>query len=318
VVAIAEGDFLCTETGQLQNDGTGAGLFGDEYPPENLLFYGGPPRRTRPLARGLKVISTLSSQICSNDVALVILDRAISLPSFEIRLDAPVTSDERITVIGYGPTPDKNLLPETALRQRRRGIIVDTVGADSSQDVFSGVAPRSFTTGGAYACYGDSGAPALAELDGRLVGVYSTQQGSGCVAGDVVNHFVHLPPYRTLIEEAFVAAGQPPPGATDSGVGGAEGGAGGSGGDATSDSGAVGGGGALDAGGAAGSATSGAGTGDDSAGQAGSASAPEQSPASASAASGCALSQGPASSLPSGIVLGMLVAGAARRRRRSN
>jgi hypothetical protein len=321
VAAIVDGDFLCSDSGELENDGNGAGLFAEEYPPEQLLFFGGPPRRSEPLAKGVAVLSTLPTHICVNDIAFVVLDRAVALPVLPLRFAAPAEVGERVTVVGYGPPPQGLLLLQTAPRERKTGVLVDAVGPDSALDGVASPAPRSFITSGAYACLGDSGAPAIAESDGRVVGVYSTQQGSSCLGDDVVNHFVHVPAYRDLIERAFAAAGTRWPATSEGGAAGATGGGAateagvGGDGDANSSGGASGGT-RTEANAGAGDAGSGfGGAAGDPGGAAHAGVAEETTPRTLIPSGGCALSS--TSTLEAPASWFFAFAAALRRRRRS-
>jgi MYXO-CTERM domain-containing protein len=327
VAAIVEGDFLCSDSGELENDGNGAGLFAEEYPPEQLLFFGGPPRRSEPLAKGVAVLSTLPTHICVNDLAFVVLDRAVALPALPLRFEAPAAVGERVTVVGYGPPPQGLLLLQTAPRERKTGVVIDAVGPDSALDGVASPAPRSFITSGAYACLGDSGAPAIAESDGRVVGVYSTQQGSSCLGDDVVNHFVHVPAYRDLVERAFAAAGARWPATSEGGAAGATGGGAateaGVGGDATSSGGAFGeasGGARTEANAGAGDAESGfGGAAGDPGGAAHAGVAEQTAPHSLIPSGGCALSSTSTLEAPASwfVAFAAAAAAAVRRRRRS-
>jgi hypothetical protein len=71
----------------------------------------------------------------------------------------------------------------------------------------------------------------LAESTGAVLGVYSLQRGNSCLAPGVRNQLVHVPPFHSLIDAAFAAAGCEPLLETTSGAGGAE--DGGGAGDAT-------------------------------------------------------------------------------------
>jgi hypothetical protein len=209
-------DFTCTAAGKLENGGNGEGEIGPESPPE-LVEVGSIPARR--LAVGRRIFSTHSVTICTNDLALVLLDRQLDLPIHPIEIEKPPRFDDTMTVIGYGLTDS----PDITGRQRRTGVKVLDVG----------VPPRTFTLGPGV-CKGDSGGPAINERTFAVAGVYSAYVGE-CSSPQVRNIYTSLTAFDDLIFQAFDAAGavpwlagEPEPsqgvgGAGDTGVGGAAG-----------------------------------------------------------------------------------------------
>ncbi|HEY3669004.1 MAG TPA: hypothetical protein VGL19_23565, partial [Polyangiaceae bacterium] len=73
VAHLEDGVFNCSVKGELFDNPTGAGRLGLDLPANTLEFYGGALPRSKPLAHGLTVVSTLSETICVNDIAFVVL-----------------------------------------------------------------------------------------------------------------------------------------------------------------------------------------------------------------------------------------------------
>jgi hypothetical protein len=233
---LQEGLFSCSVSGELTSSVDGAGRIGLHFPAEAIEVYAGElPRRT-PLARGRQILSTLSETICRNDLAFVVLDKALDLPLVPMRLGRPARFGEAAVLVGYGLQRGQNELSyETQPRMRKAGLSISGVGPDLLDDGVTTAAPRALLIDGASGCVGDSGGPLLAEATGALLGVYSLQQGDSCGASNVRNHLVHVPPFERLIADAFAAAEtepllEPEPSAVA--------GAGGDGGDASGGAGA--------------------------------------------------------------------------------
>ncbi|HEY8944133.1 MAG TPA: trypsin-like serine protease, partial [Polyangiaceae bacterium] len=192
VAALVPGVFGCSGDGELLDQGTGAGTFDREYPADSLAFYAGRVPRDEPVAFGQQIFSTQPVDICTNDIAVVLLDRALELPILPLRRRPRAEIGERITVIGYGPDGGERLELETQPRRRITRVPIAEVGPDSIQDGARTVAPRTFVTLGPFACRGDSGGPAVSERDGGLLGLFSTQRGTSCLEDSVENIFVHV------------------------------------------------------------------------------------------------------------------------------
>jgi hypothetical protein len=230
VAYITEGPFSCSQTGELIDNPTGGGRLGRDLPAESLEIYAGKTPRKSPLAHGLQVISTFPPTVCENDLAFVVLDTALDLPIVPLRLGRPAQPLEPVVLIGYGTSANDQLIDyKTQARQQKRGLAVAAVGPDALEDGVTTVPPRALIVEGPSGCIGDSGGPLVAEATGAVLGVYSLQRGNSCSAPGVRNQLVHVPPFQTLIDEAFVAARCEPVLETTPGAGGANdgGGAGG-------------------------------------------------------------------------------------------
>jgi hypothetical protein len=200
VAPLVEGVFSCDKNGELIDFGSGAGSFEPEFQPESVALYTD-ANATQLLARGRAIVSTRPVSICMNDIALVVLDRAVEHPTLPIRKDGAELGDQ-VTVVGYGFTTERPS-SEPRARRRKQGMVITAVGPNSRSEGEGVVAPRMFTTRGPCGCVGDSGGPAISEADGGILGLYSAQVGKRCGDPAVENHFVHLPPFLRLLDSAY-------------------------------------------------------------------------------------------------------------------
>jgi hypothetical protein len=303
---LSDGQFSCTVRGELTSNPTGGGRLGLHLPAERIEVYGRKLPRKAPLARGARVISTLSPDICKNDIAFVVLDQAVDLPVIPMRIGRPAQLHETGVLVGFGLDATQTGIDyATQPRLQKRDLDITALGPDSVADGVSTVPPRALILKGPSGCIGDSGGPLLAQQSGAVLGVYSLQEGESCAASNVRHQMVHVPPFTALIDEAFNAAGcLPTPeleGATGAGGAGAE--AGGAGAPAE----AAGGADAAPIAGAAGSNASG-GAGEPS----------SEAPREPDSASGCSLVPVPAHSPSAFPLLAMLASALGRRARRRN
>jgi hypothetical protein len=208
---LTDGQFSCTVRGEPIDNPTGGGRLGLHLPAESLEVYGRKTPRTTILAHGQKVISTLTPTICSNDLAFVVLDTALDLPLVPMRLGRSAQAHEMGVLVGYGLDGVQTTIDHEAQpRAQKRDLEIEAVGPDSITDGVTTVPPRTLILEGPSGCVGDSGGPLLSQETGAVLGVYSLQQGESCLAPSVRHRMTHVPPFRMLIDEAFVAAGCEP------------------------------------------------------------------------------------------------------------
>jgi hypothetical protein len=195
------------------------------YAPELLeIGVGFAPFDQEPDAIGEHVYVVPTDTICRNDIALVRLDREISIAPRGMRLTTATLPGEEIMAIGYGMKDVSE-----AGRYERAGVEIQAVGPSTLYPEGRGTYPRTFSVGPAV-CQGDSGGPALTDND-SVAGVFSLIIGD-CLTANVANVYTQLAPYRDFIEESFADSGfeviyETPPSATsggDTGAGGAGGG----------------------------------------------------------------------------------------------
>jgi len=272
--------FTCDATGNDVSGSQGSQL-GATVAPEKVAIYAGPYPDGEPIAYGMKLVTSGSTTICQNDIAFVVLDRALELPVVTVHRGSSATVGEVLTAVGFGGQEPDQLNPRT-----QRPVNVTAVG----QWI------RTFTVSEG-PCEGDSGGPALSH-SGELVGIFSSVS-MDCTNFNASAKYTDVSFFSPLVQTAFAAAdaGSPWP------EGKGEGGAGGAPAVEPGDSGASAGG----AGEAAGAV-----------GAAGVDSGPAEPTPSPAARSGCALgSPPPGDGQPLGAFLGAALALAASQARRS-
>jgi Trypsin-like peptidase domain len=199
--------FTCDNSGSATSGSSGASL-GALVSPEKVLVYAGPEPTGEPLARGQRILSTGSTTICQNDLAFVVLDESLDLPTYRVHRGDPMALGDALTVVGYGSGLSST--QETSVRSAR-GVDVVAVG----QWI------RTFTVS-LGPCEGDSGGPALSR-SGELVGIFSSV-ARDCLVQGAAPKYTDVSYFSRLVEEAFDAAGAGSPWAAPSeGEGGAGG-----------------------------------------------------------------------------------------------
>jgi Trypsin len=217
---LSEGQFSCSVRGEPIDNPTGGGRLGLHLPAASLEIYGGKTPRKMPLAHGQQVLSTLSPTVCHNDLAFVVLDRALDLPIVPLRLGQPAQPHEAAVLVGYGLDSTQQVIDyRSQAREQKRDLEILAVGPDSVEDGVTTVSPRTLILQGPSGCVGDSGGPLLAQATGAILGVYSLLQGEDCAAQNIRHQLTHVPPFQTLIDEAFTAAGCEPLPEVDSDAG---------------------------------------------------------------------------------------------------
>jgi len=205
------GAFQCTVHGDPISIGDGGGILGPDVPAESIEIHSGEVPSGAPVAQGREIVSTLSLTNCVNDLAFVVLDRALELPVARVRLGTKTPVGEEVTAVGYGIQQLGGGEPDWPSRPRRKKhLTIAAVGPDRVDDVTT-VLPRTLLTNGPGGCSGDSGGPLLSDKTGAVVGVYTNRFGTGdCASPSVVHHYTHLSPFQTLALDAFARAGATP------------------------------------------------------------------------------------------------------------
>lgn len=195
--------FTCDATG---NDvsGSQSAQLGPTVAPEKIAIYAGPFPGYEPIAYGAQLVTSGSTTICQNDIAFVVLDRAIELPVAPVRRGVRAKVGDKVTAVGFAGEETDHLNPRT-----QREVEVTAVG----QWI------RTFTVSEG-PCEGDSGGPALAD-NGELVGVFSSVS-KDCTNANAAAKYTDVSFFAPLVEAAFDAAEAGSPWSTsDGGAGGA-------------------------------------------------------------------------------------------------
>jgi hypothetical protein len=210
------GSFDCTASGTL-TDGSTSGLLGDPYAAGLITFYsaesvasGRAIGETSPDAVGAQIFSTQAPSVCSDDLALVVLNKPIpGLIPAPVRLSLTETEvDEPVNVWGYGLTQTPGA--PTALRVSQGAEIVG-IGPSESTTLTEPAPLRAVRIGpGTTTCNGDSGGPIMSK-DGEVIALVSlglqSTNGLDCPSGnnpDTTGPL--LANYKDLYEEALAAA----------------------------------------------------------------------------------------------------------------
>jgi hypothetical protein len=211
VAYVNGGAFQCTVHGEPISIGDGGGILGPDVPAESVEVRAGEVPSSTPLAQGREIVSTLSLTNCVNDLAFVVLDRALEVPPAAVRLGTKTPKGEAATVVGYGSQQLGIGEPDWPSRPRKKKhVTIAAVGPDRVEDVTT-LLPRTIVTNGPSACSGDSGGPLLSDKTGAVIGVYTNRVGSDdCTSATVAHHYTHLSPFEALALDAFARAGATP------------------------------------------------------------------------------------------------------------
>lgn len=180
--------FTCDASGRDPSGGKGS-LLGPSVAPGKVAVFAGPKPNTEPLAYGRRIISSDSPTICQNDIAFVVLDRALDLSTMPIRRAEPARVGDALTVIGFGME-----VTATETVRSERDVAVTAVGQWL----------RTFTVGEG-PCEGDSGGPAVSSA-GEVVGVFSSV-AVDCHGATAAAKYTDVSYFSGLAEQAFAAAG---------------------------------------------------------------------------------------------------------------
>jgi hypothetical protein len=168
------------------------------------------PKQT--VAKGKQIFRETTTEMCSNDLALILLDKDVPGGKLaSVRL-TPVVAGEDTFAVGYGEDGKGNA-PKG--RQRRNGVKILALGpakfpfkpAKATPLTVDVLAAEILT--GESVCFGDSGGP-LFDSAGAVVGATSRGIGAlGCI--DAPAFFSATSGHEALIRKAFDAAGHPLP-----------------------------------------------------------------------------------------------------------
>lgn len=222
---VSSGTFQCDQTGA-KTSGAG-GSYGTDFVPGNTMVFTGPMfpgaiSSSNAAAVGSSYVHGSGAVLCNEDLALVVLDRAVPGNYAPVRLEGAATTGESLTVVGWGATTTSTLPTQ---RQRRTGVTIVEVGPSATAHPGGQLGDREFLATES-ACTGDSGGPAFSTSTGAVVGVVSRgatpgPTGLGCVGTQQT--FMVPAAFRTMVLQAFTLTGEtpwregqpPPPGWVD-------------------------------------------------------------------------------------------------------
>jgi hypothetical protein len=98
------GTFGCDNQGVLTSTTPGGGQVGMPVEPGDVhVDFGAQPDNT-PDAYGVRIFGSNSTEICRNDIALVVLDRDLPIAPLAMRLERETARGEKMLVVGFGQT----------------------------------------------------------------------------------------------------------------------------------------------------------------------------------------------------------------------
>jgi len=205
VAQFVDDTFSCTSDGELV-EGSKGGQIGPPLTPSAISIRVGAIDTAPVAALGKQVFTLQSPSICRNDIAMVVLDRAVTgVPIFAIRLNSGNARGDTIRVVGYGADEQNGF----GTRVTRSGIKISKVGSSVFRPEGDKIPARTFEVEGAVACHGDSGGPALSDQN-AVVGVFSQVVGP-CFATTAKDFYTQVGPYKDdFILPAFAAANAEP------------------------------------------------------------------------------------------------------------
>lgn len=139
------------------------------------------------LARGVAAVTVPSTNLCGNDVAVLVLDRAVTSVKPATLANVAPTTATRVRAVGFGLAAGGVGAGEKRAREHVRLVAVST---------------REFEVGEA-TCSGDSGGPALDEASGSILGVVS-RGSQPCDAAGARNTYTRIDAHGDLLARALL------------------------------------------------------------------------------------------------------------------
>ena len=205
------GGLACTKEGKSV---AGGGVLKD-YLPADLAILVGPKASFSFAARGKKIVHNGATNLCNNDLALIILDKPITgTPIASVRLDTAPNKGDLMTAVGWGQSDSSGIA-----RRHRQHIPIMAVGPATWRG--GGVGPAELGVGESI-CSGDSGGPAFDEVTGAVIAVVSRGGNGNPDTSSPINQCIDTTEYKTgnyymrtdgfkdLILSAFTEAGEKP------------------------------------------------------------------------------------------------------------
>ncbi len=190
----------CDENGRSAN---GPHVVGDEAPGTIGIYTGASPVFSkRPLALAKAIVSPQGDYLCDADIALVVLDRSLSVEPLAVRLEAKAQVGETIRAVGYGQN-DMNAPIGSRFRKNALRVLGQGKGLSPSK---TPLGEHEFEVGKSI-CQGDSGGPAISEKTGAVIGVVS--RGGKCDE-DFGHIYTTTAGFEAMFTQAFAIAGGEP------------------------------------------------------------------------------------------------------------
>ena len=181
-------------TESVQCPATSKQIISDRAPSSLKILVGDDIATAKAEALGKEVLTPESTTLCGDDIALIILDRAITgITPLEVAHDG-VAKGSHVSAIGFGRSSDDGAAGTKLLRAHVK--VLDTSASE-------------FLVGES-TCSGDSGGPALDEASGEIVGVVS-RGGPSCEGTGAHNIYTRADVFLRLVDEAISRAAIVPP-----------------------------------------------------------------------------------------------------------
>jgi MYXO-CTERM domain-containing protein len=153
----------------------------------------------------MQIFAADTTSICRNDLALVLLDRAIDAPIVPMRLLTGTDPGEAVRMVGYGIDEEGGF----GVRRVRDDLVVAQVGTSPFRPNGDPIPPRTIVTDGPSGCSGDSGGPLFSRYK-AIIGSYSSVS-TACTAPDARDYFTEIAPFSNdVVMPAFAAANAQP------------------------------------------------------------------------------------------------------------
>lgn len=198
--------FFCNPDGSLGPDSNGT--LGPTIDPATVRIYTGVRPPSTPVALGTKIFSTGSTNICQNDLAVVVLDTELDEPLVPLRFGRATKVGTYATAIGYGRTV--NTGDSEYGRHIRENIAIEEVGRTSTTEGDGDRAWPYTLVVGEGPCKGDSGGPLLSRETGAAIGAYSVIISPNCAGTGVRSAYTQVSPFESTIRKAFEGTGYEP------------------------------------------------------------------------------------------------------------
>jgi secreted trypsin-like serine protease len=157
----------------------------EDRDPSTLRFFVGDDfGSARLVAVGMEFITPLEPSHCGGDIAVVVLDRSVEMPTLALS-ETTLTRPSYVRAVGFARSADD---ASSSVKYQREHLEV----LDLSE--------REFRVR-EEACLTEAGGPAFDPRDGRIVGVLS-RAGASCTEEDAHNVYTRIDAFRELIEAA--------------------------------------------------------------------------------------------------------------------